>query len=118
MSQQVEPHELAATVAGYGTAPFLLYSAADGTSARINHVRVSLVEGAPTVIITGFGRGVARRATDGARLSLLWPPSKEDQLSVIADGQGELTDEDTMVMTIESAVLHRPAPPLGESATC
>lgn len=118
MSHKVEPHELADIVASYHSAPFLLYGAATGESVRVNHVRVALEQGSPNVRVTGFGRGVVARVEAGIRLSLLWPPPKDEQFSVIADGFGEFIDEDTLLISIESAVLHRPAPPLGEPRAC
>ena len=115
MSHAVAPNDLSHVSAPYGSTPFLLYSAADG-SARVNHV-VSVVESAPAqAIITGFGRGVAGRIADGAAPSLLWPSPEPQGFSLIADGTGEI-DGDRLIITITGAVLHRPAPVDG-STTC
>jgi hypothetical protein len=114
MSHAVEPHDLAETAAPYGTTPFLLYSASDG-SARVNHV-VAHVDGL-TVRVIGFGRGVVGRVEDGAALSLLWPGTQDEAFSLIADGQGSVTDDgETLVISITAAVLHRPAPVDGNAA--
>ena len=114
MSHAVDPHDLARTAAPYGTTPFLLYSSTDG-AARVNHV-VADVDGL-TVRVRGFGRGVVRRVNEGAALSLLWPPTGEETFSLIADGSGSVIDDgETLVISIDAAVLHRPAPVDGNLA--
>lgn len=122
MSHAVKPEELASYLAEYGNTPFLLYSADDG-SARINHVLVS--QPAPNeqqiveVTVTGFGRGVAARVLAQAPLSLLWPATAPGAFSLIADGTGTLDEqESTLKIAITKAVLHRPAPVDGDSASC
>ncbi len=114
MSHSVAPEDLSTTSAPYGSTPFLLYSAADG-SARVNHV-VAAVEAEPArVFITGFGRGVTARLAEGATLSLLWPSPEPDGFSLIADGTGEI-DGDQLIVSVTGAVLHRPAPVDGNDA--
>lgn len=114
MSHKVDPSELAVAAAPYGETPFLLYSAADG-SARVNHVVANVAQGEPRASISGFGRGVVSRLSDGAALSLLWP-SPDNGFSLIADGIGSLDEnETTIVLEITAAVLHRPAPVDGDA---
>lgn len=117
MSHAVEPSQLAEVAAPYGTAPYLLYSSERG-EARVNHVRVQLITESPVLVITGFGRGVARALDREAPLSLLWPNPGTEQFSLIADGTGVLGDEGKMEFRVTSAVMHRPAPEGKGSATC
>lgn len=117
MSHAVDPGQLAEVAAPYGETPFLLYATERG-SARANHVRAVPQPGSAEVLITGFGRGVLNAIERDAMLSLLWPSPTEGELSLIADGTGEVTDEHNLVLTVTSAVLHRPAPSGGGSATC
>ena len=110
MSHAVDPTNLATVAEPYGCTPFLLYSSADG-SARVNHVTTHCELEATHVRVEGFGRGVIKRVHDGAKLSLLWPPTATETFSLIADGHGELGDDDsTLVIEVSAAVLHRPAP--------
>ncbi|MFT7475936.1 MAG: hypothetical protein ACI81L_002882 [Verrucomicrobiales bacterium] len=108
MSHSVEPNDLAEVATDYGTTPFLLYSAADG-SARVNHVAVA-VESEPAIVrVRGFGRGVGPRLDAGVSLSLLWPQHDPHGFSLIADGDGRIDGEE-LVINVTAAVLHRPAP--------
>jgi hypothetical protein len=115
MSHAVEPNDLAEVATDYGTTPFLLYSAADG-SARVNHVVVT-VESDPAIVrVRGFGRGVGPRLDAGVSLSLLWPQHETRGFSLIADGDGQIDGEE-LVIIVTAAVLHRPAP-LDGPASC
>ena len=121
MSHAVDPADLSAASAAYGTTPFLLYATTDG-SARVNHVVAHVEDGQPLVVVRGFGRGVQRRVEEGAALSLLWPARDGEGFSLIADGLGSIddttdNDELTLSIHISAAVLHRPAPVDG-NATC
>ncbi len=115
MSHRVEPEDLAETVAPYGSTPFLLYSASNG-SARVNHVVASVGSNPATITITGFGRGVASPVSQGAPLSVLWPAMGAEQFSLIADGIGTMIDAETLTIAVTDAVLHRPAPVNGQRA--
>jgi len=117
MSHAVQPNNLAEAAAPYGATPFLLYAGRNG-SARANHVRVLLQSDPPIARVTGFGRGVVSAVEQGAVFSLLWPATGAEQFSLIADGSGEMADADTVIITIASAVLHRPAPGGTETSTC
>ena len=115
MSQRVEPQNLHEAAASYGNTPFLLYCGSDG-SARVNHVVVELTTEPPSATVTGFGRGVPRAVEAGSALSLLWPSLEPGGFSLIADGTGSFDDEDTLVIAVSGAVLHRPAPVDGRRA--
>lgn len=117
MSHAVEPNELAKNVAALGETPFLLYPGADG-SVRANHVRVTVSPGAPEVLVKGFGRGVPAAIARDAKLSLLWPNPSQGEFSLIADGTGTILDNQTITITVHSAVLHRPAPHDEQSTSC
>ena len=108
MSHAVEPNDLAEAAKAYGQTPFLLYSAKDG-SARVNHVVATVESELAIVRVRGFGRGVAARIDDGAKLSLLWPQIDAAGFSLIADGSGTI-EGDELVIDVTAAVLHRPAP--------
>lgn len=117
MSHAVTPEDLRATAAPYGHTPFLLYVGSNGT-VRANHVAVSFTETSGEVLVSGFGRGVAKSLTPSGILSLLWPAHPEAEFSLIADGTGSIDGsgaDDLLVLTITSAVLHRPAPAVGPS---
>lgn len=117
MSHAVDPSELAPVAERYGATAFLLYSTNEG-AARVNHVAVDVDEDQPLVRVSGFGRGAVRRVSEGAQLSLLWPATDAETFSLIADGTGQVDpDEETLTITISTAVLHRPAPVDG-NATC
>ena len=107
MSHQVEPEDLATEAEPRGNTPYLLYAGASG-SARVNHVVVASIDGA-IVRCRGFGRGVPDRVAAAATLSLLWPANEPGSFSLIADGAGRIEGED-LIITVDAAVLHRPAP--------
>ncbi|NNC81407.1 MAG: hypothetical protein HKN94_14785 [Acidimicrobiales bacterium] len=113
MSHAVAPTELADAAREYATDAYLLY-AKDG-SARVNHVRIALVDADGTVVCQGFGRGVQAPVGDEATLSILWPAERAEQFSLIADGTGSI-DGELLSIRVSNAVLHRPAPDGGPSA--
>ena len=117
MSHSIAPHELGETATEYGDTPFLLY-AHDNGSVRANHVHAQTAIGEDVVWVSGFGRGVLAATEAGKVLSLLWQPVSATGFSLIADGLGAVIDDDTLEITISSAVLHRPAPVDGASTSC
>lgn len=116
MSKVVAPEDLHSVALPYGTSPFLLHSS--NGSVRINHVSVESSEASTEVIVRGFGRGLASRLTPELALSLLWPSTTTDGLSLIADGTGAIDENDpeALTFTVSKAVLHRPAPVDGSPA--
>lgn len=116
MSKVVAPEDLHSVALPYGTSPFLLHSS--NGSVRINHVSVESSEASAEVIVQGFGRGLASRLTPELALSLLWPSTTTDGLSLIADGTGAIDENDpeALTFTVSKAVLHRPAPVDGSPA--
>lgn len=115
MSHAVAPADLGTVAKPYGTTPFLLYCS-DAGEARVNHVVATCELGSTEVTVTGFGRGVTRVVEAGSQLSLLWPAAGDETFSLIADGSGTLNNDQTcLTITIDAAVLHRPAPVDGAS---
>lgn len=94
-------------------APFLTY-ARDG-AAKIVHVVVEAGDEPAVLRCTGFGRALASDIAQNPKLTLLWPAASDDAFSLLADGYGEIIG-DLLIFTIESAVLHRPAPLTGADA--
>lgn len=117
MSHAIAPEALDDTATAYGDTPFLLYANASG-SVRANHVRAQTTQGGCVVRVSGFGRGVLAAVERGATLSLLWSPTATTDFSLIADGLGAAIDEETLEITVTSAVLHRPAPVDGTASSC
>ncbi len=117
MSHRVEPADLPDAAAVRGTTVFLLYPGESG-SVRVNHVHAAVTaeDDEAKVLVTGFGRGVPGRVASGVTFSLLWPEPGPDGFSLIVDGEAALRESDTqLVLQVDGAVLHRPAPPAGES---
>ncbi len=115
MSHRVESADLPEQAANRGDTAYLLYPGASG-SVRVNHVRAEATHDgdSASVQITGFGRGVPERVDAGVAMSVLWPAVDTDGFSLIVDGDTHLED-DTLVLSVTGAVLHRPAPAPGES---
>ena len=114
----MSPAELQRTAQPYGNTPFLFYTGSN-SAPRVNHVVASFTDVVGQVVVSGFGRGVARTLTPDSSLSLLWPADASEEFSLIADGTGRIeqsNDTELLVLTITSSVLHRPAPVDGESS--
>lgn len=62
-----------------------------------------------TSITCEAGRRSCANATARPNVSLLWPPARPDDYSLIVDGRVTV-DGSTMQITAERAVRHRPAP--------
>jgi len=115
MSHAVEPADLASVASEYDATAYLLYAKAG--SARVNHMRIDNIGPDGTVTCRGFGRGLQTPVDDGATLSVLWPATRDEQFSLIADGVGAIAG-DVLTISIASAVLHRPAPSGDGPASC
>ena len=109
MSMQVPVSELSRHAADYGPGVYVVIGDGDGP-ARITHSSIRW-EGDDIVVGVG-GRSVAALRTNPA-VSLLWPATADQSMSLIADGiAGEpLADDGVLTIRITGAVRHRPAPP-------
>lgn len=72
------------------------------------------IDGARLTFV-GAGRTTLTDARADPRVTVVWPPSEvtaaeHSGYSLIADGIATIGDDDTIVVTVRSAVLHRPAP--------
>ena len=116
MSHRIEPQDLwnAAKRQQQPAAPFLSYTKGEGV--KITHVVVESSSRPEVLRCSGFGRSLVSDLRPDLSLTLLWPASTEDGFSLLADGYGQMIGEG-LVITVESAVLHRPAPIDGEP-TC
>jgi len=61
-----------------------------------------------------LGRGAASAARSNPSMSLVWPATADQSMSLIADGQAEVLEEPTpetaVRVRVTGAVRHRPAP--------
>ena len=85
-------------------------SVRDGRVHAVSHRGV--VNGADVTIATASDSLRARLADD-ERVTLLWPPARTqvaeyDDYSLVADGNARVTAT-SVIVTVSSAVLHRPA---------
>lgn len=110
MSQQVPLNELEAASADYGDTAYAVVNSAEGAP-RVTHVRVRF-DGESIEIL--LGRGAASAARANPTMSLVWPATADQSMSLIVDGQAEVMEEpasETAVrMRATGAVRHRPAP--------
>ncbi len=104
MSVKISPDELAAKAAEYGSAAFVITTKSDGTS-HVTHQLVAVVDG---VASCPAGKGTRAAVAERPSVVLLWPPTNDQSMSLIADGQATATDEGLSI-AITGAVLHRPA---------
>ncbi len=111
MSLNVPLEELAAVAAEYGSTAYVTCGAG-GASPRITHVTPTFTDGVITVVLGG---GASRAALENPQVSLLWPATMDQSMSLIVDGcaevDGEPGPDTTVVIAPTSAVRHRPAPP-------
>jgi hypothetical protein len=59
-------------------------------------------------LVMRVGKGTASNAGERTSVTLLWPPSEVGDFSLIVDGNASV-DGDRVIVTPESAVLHRAA---------
>lgn len=106
MSIRVELGELAAALEAYSFA-YLLTVNDDG---RPHAVAVTPVLQDGGMRVSELGRRTAANAVARPAISLVWPPAEPGGYSLIVDGDAETDDDDDLVITPTTAVLHRPAP--------
>ncbi|WP_028604621.1 pyridoxamine 5'-phosphate oxidase family protein [Ottowia thiooxydans] len=96
---------------------------------RFAYLMTSSTQGAPHVVtvrpllqgtelvIEGSGRRTRANALERPSVGLVWPPEKEDEYSLIVDGEARLVGEQLRIQPVR-AVLHRPAPAAKAEAAC
>ena len=110
MSQQVPLDQLEAAAADYGETAYAVVNSTEGPP-RVTHVRVRFAGDTIEILL---GRGAAAAAGENPAMSLVWPASADQSMSLIVDGQAEVMEEpapETVVrVQATGAVRHRPAP--------
>lgn len=104
VSIPVAPADLATALRDRG--PGYLLTTTDG---RVKVVTVEPdAEPGGTLHVTAPGRGSLRNITANRRVTLLFPPVEHHGYTLLVDGDAEAVGDD-LVVTPDSAVLHRPA---------
>lgn len=110
MSQQVSLEALEAAAADYGDTAYAVVNSAHGAP-RVTHVRVVFV-GAEIEIL--LGRGAASAARESPTMSLVWPATADQSMSLIVDAEAEVLEDPAPETAVRvrptGAVRHRPAP--------
>ena len=110
MSQNVPLDELETTCAAYGDTAYAVVNSTVGAP-RVTHVRIRF--GGEWIEIL-LGRGAASAVRSNPSVSLVWPATDYQSMSLIVDGQAEVLEEpapETAVrVRVTGAVRHRPAP--------
>ena len=106
MSIPVAVEDLAPTLERFGAA-FLMTTDPAATPARVKVVsaRPRLVDG--LLLLGAPGRGSLVNVSANEAVTLLWPPLRADDFSLIVDGAAEVVGE-TLRVRPTSVVLHRP----------
>lgn len=110
MSMQVPVEELPANAAEYRPAVYVLTGDGDGPP-RVTHSSIRW-DGNDAVVSVGRRSVAAVRVNPG--VSLLWPATLDQSMSLIADGAviGDIDDDGgELRIRFTGAVRHRPAPP-------
>ncbi len=110
MSKQVPLNELEAAATDYGDTAYAVVNSDEGAP-RVTHVRVRF-DGESIEML--LGRGAASAARANPMMSLVWPATADQSMSLIVDGQAEVlrepSPETAVRMRATGAVRHRPAP--------
>lgn len=111
MSIRVVP----ANISDYADHRFFAYVIStkdDPSGSQVHVIAVAVEINGDHVDCSRVGGSTKRNIADNAKVTLVWPPitgSKEyDDYTLIADGHA-LLDDDNVIVTIGSAILHRPA---------
>lgn len=108
MSVQIPIEEIQAAAADYPVAAYVLVSSAEGPP-RVTHSLVAFDDGEIRVSV---GRQAAAALVANPRVSLLWPATASQSMSLIVDGTvvGPVdADGGEVRIAPTSAVRHRPA---------
>ena len=103
MSIKVETADLAGALAERGSG-YLLTTA----SAAVKVVTVDPVLDGDALRIDGPGGGTLRNLAENPVVTLVFPPAEHHGYTLLIDGRGQIAGDD-VVVTPETAVLHRPA---------
>ena len=111
MSISIPPTELEAAAADYLPTVYVLTTSAEGPP-RVTHSAVRF-EG--TTVRVRLGATASADARARPDVALLWPASRDQSMSLIADGvasfDGAPGPDTDVEVVVTSAVRHRPAPP-------
>ena len=108
MSMQVPIEDLPEAAAEYGNSAYVLVSSAEGPP-RVTHSSVRF-DGSD--ILVSIGRRAAEELAANPALSVLWPATRSQSMSLIVDGavSGAVdVDGDEIRIVPSGAVRHRPA---------
>lgn len=108
------PEELPDAVELYGPTAYVLTGGADGRP-RVTHCATEV---GPGLIRVRLGRSAAANARDRPTVSVLWPATTDQSMSLIVDGVatvlgehgGDGADDVEVEIEVSAAVRHRPAP--------
>lgn len=104
MSIEVELPDVADVLARYRSA--YLVTVGGGVRGHVVAVGPTLSEGA--IVLADVGSTSRANLLVEPSLTLVWPPVREDDHTLIVDGTGRV-EADTVVVLPTRAVLHRPA---------
>ncbi len=102
MSVPIEIDSLRAEVAGEGASAFLVTVG----EAQAPHVVSVLVSWEGDRLVVGSGRSTARNVASRPAVTLLWPASEDDGLSLLVDGEAEVRGEQVLIRPT-FAIRHR-----------
>lgn len=106
MSIPVAVEDLGTTLERFGAA-FLMTTGPATSPARIKVVSARPVLDDGLLVVDGPGRGSLVNAAANETVTLLWPPLRPDDFSLIVDGTAQVSGESLHVRPT-GAVLHRP----------
>ena len=111
MSITIPPAELEAAAADYGRTVYVITATAEGPP-RVTHSSVAF-DG--TTVRVRLGASASAEARERPTVALLWPATRDQSMSLIADGlasfDGPPGPDAEVAVEITGAVRHRPAPP-------
>lgn len=108
MSIPIPVQEIAAAAADYGDSAYVLISGSAGPP-RVTHSMIAFDEGE---LVVSIGRRAAAALADNREVSVLWPATDEQSMSLIVDGSvaRPVDPEGGEVRIVPTgAVRHRPA---------
>jgi len=111
LSIRVEPEHIAVH-AGRRSFAYVISTKDDADGSRVHVIAVAVEIDGSQVDCSRVGGSTRRNIAVNANVTVMWPPisgtAEYDDYTLIADGQARL-DHDNVIVTINSAILHRPA---------
>lgn len=111
MSIRVEPENIS-DYADHRLFAYVISTKDDPSGSQVHVIAVTVEINGSLVDCSRVGGSTKRNIADNAKVTLIWPPiagAKEyDDYTLIADGHA-LINDDKVIVTIGSAILHRPA---------